>query len=258
MKKHIPNLFTLMNLFFGCCAIVATFQSGTMASMDESGAMLIEIPEPIFYASLFIALAGLMDFFDGFVARSLKVDGELGKQLDSLSDVVSFGVAPSFIVFQFLRLSLASDANALNHSSLLMAPAFIIAMAGAYRLAKFNIDTEQATYFKGVPIPMVGILTAAFPLIYWQSPIAFVSKLMLSPIFWYLYIIVVAYLMVMHRPMLALKNLGKNKKLMTPLLILVADIVLSAVFFKWLAIPFGFIGYCLVSLFYKNTITQLK
>jgi len=258
MKKHIPNLFTLMNLFFGCCAIVATFQSGTMASMDESGAMLIEIPEPIFYASLFIALAGLMDFFDGFVARWLKVDGELGKQLDSLSDVVSFGVAPSFIVFQFLRLSLASDANALNHSSLLMAPAFIIAMAGAYRLAKFNIDTEQATYFKGVPIPMVGILTAAFPLIYWQSPIAFVSKLMLSPIFWYLYIIVVAYLMVMHRPMLALKNLGKNKKLMTPLLILVADIVLSAVFFKWLAIPFGFIGYCLVSLFYKNTITQLK
>ena len=258
MKKHIPNLFTLMNLFFGCCAIVATFQSGTMASMDESGAMLIEIPEPIFYASLFIALAGLMDFFDGFVARSLKVDGELGKQLDSLSDVVSFGVAPSFIVFQFLRLSLASDANALNHSSLLMAPAFIIAMAGAYRLAKFNIDTEQATYFKGVPIPMVGILTAAFPLIYWQSPIAFVSKLMLSPIFWYLYIIVVAYLMVMHRPMLALKNLGKNKKLMTPLLILVADIVLSAVFFKWLAIPFGFIGYCLVSLFYINTITQLK
>jgi len=258
MKKHIPNLFTLMNLFFGCCAIVATFQSGTMASIDESGSMLIEIPEPIFYASLFIALAGLMDFFDGFVARWLKVDGELGKQLDSLADVVSFGVAPSFIVFQFLRLSLASDTNALNHSSLLMAPAFIIAMAGAYRLAKFNIDAKQANYFKGVPIPMVGILTAAFPLIYWQSPIALVSKLMLSPIFWYLYIIVVAYLMVMHRPMLALKNLGNNKKLLTPILILLADLIISAVFFKWLAIPFGFIGYCLVSLFYKNTITQLK
>ena len=258
MKKHIPNLFTLMNLFFGCSAIVATFQSGTMATMDESGAMLIEIPEQIYYASLFIALAGLMDFFDGFVARWLKVDGELGKQLDSLSDVVSFGVAPSFIVFQFLRLSLASDANALNHSSLLMAPAFIIAMAGAYRLAKFNIDTEQANYFKGVPIPMVGILTAAFPLIYWQAQPAITSKLMLSPLFWYLYIIVVAYLMVMNRPMLALKSLGKNKKLMVPLIILVADIIVSALFFKWLAIPFGFIGYCLVSLFYKNTITQLK
>jgi len=258
MKKHIPNLFTLLNLFFGCCAIVASFQSGTMASMDESGAMLIEIPEPIFYASLFIALAGLMDFFDGFVARWLKVDAELGKQLDSLADVVSFGVAPSFIVFQFLRLSLASDVNALNHSSVLMAPAFIIAMAGAYRLAKFNLDKDQTNYFKGVPIPMIGILTAAFPLIYWQSQIAFVSKLMLSPIFWYLYIIIAAYLMVMQRPMLALKNFGKNKKLMIPLLILTADIIISTVFFKWLAIPFGFIGYCLVSLFYKNTITQFK
>jgi len=258
MKKHIPNLFTLMNLFFGCCAIVATFQSGTMASMDESGAMLIEIPEQIYYASLFIALAGLMDFFDGFVARWLKVNSELGKQLDSLADVVSFGVAPSFIIFQFLRLSLASDANALNHSSILMAPAFIIAMAGAYRLAKFNIDTEQANYFKGVPIPMIGILTAAFPLIYWQSQIPYLSKLMLSPIFWYVYIAMAAYLMVMKVPMLALKNLGKNKKLMTPLILLIADVILSALFFKWLAIPFGFIGYCLVSLFYKNTITQLK
>ena len=216
MKKHIPNLLTLMNLFFGCCAIVATFQSGTMATMDESGAMLIEIQEPIYFASLFIALAGVVDFFDGLVARWLKVNGELGKQLDSLADVVSFGVAPSFIVFQFLRLSLASDANALNHSSILMAPAFIIAMAGAYRLAKFNIDTEQANYFKGVPIPMIGILTAAFPLIYWQAQIPYLSKLMLSPIFWYVYIAVVAYLMVMNVPMLALKNLGKNKD-MVPL-----------------------------------------
>ncbi len=251
-------MFTLMNLFFGCWAIVATFQSGTMATMDESGGMLIEIPEQIYYASLFIALAGVMDFFDGFVARWLKVNSELGMQLDSLADVVSFGVAPSFIVFQFLRLSLASDANALNHSTLFMAPAFIIAMAGAYRLAKFNIDTEQTNYFKGVPIPMIGILTAAFPLIYWQSQIAFLSKLMLSPFFWYLYIGIVSCLMVMNTPMLAIKSLGKNKKLMLPLMLVAADVILSALFFRWLAIPFGFIGYCLVSLFYKNTITQLK
>jgi CDP-diacylglycerol--serine O-phosphatidyltransferase len=258
MKKHIPNLITLMNLFFGCCAIVATFQSGTMASMDESGAMLIEIPEQIYYASIFIVLAGVVDFLDGFVARWLKVNSELGKQLDSLADVVSFGVAPSFIVFQFLRLSLASDIDALNHSSLLMAPAFIIAMAGAYRLAKFNIDATQTNYFKGVPIPMIGLLTAAFPIIYWQAQQSIVSKLMLSPIFWYCYILVTAYLMVMNTPMLALKSFGKNKKLMTPFVILLVEVAIAALFFKWLAIPFGFIGYCLVSLFYKNTITQLK
>ena len=256
MKKHIPNLITLLNLFFGCWAIVVTFQSGTMASLDETGDMVIEIPEQIFYASLFIGLAAVVDFFDGFAARLLKVNSDLGKQLDSLADIVSFGVAPSFIVFQFLRLSLASDINALSHNTLLMAPAFIIALAGAYRLAKFNIDPAQTTYFKGVPIPMIGILTAAFPLVYWQSQTTIFSTLLLSPVFWYFYIIIVSYLMVMNRPMLALKNFGSKKKLILPLALVALETIISAYFFKWMAIPFGFIGYCLVSLFYKKTITQ--
>jgi len=256
MKKQIPNLITLLNLFFGCCAILVTFQSGTMASLDETGDMVIEIPEQIYYASLFIGLAALADFFDGFVARLLKVNSELGKQLDSLADVVSFGVAPSFIVFQFLRLSLATDINALSHTTLMMVPAFIIALAGAFRLAKFNIDPDQTTYFKGVPIPMIGILTAAFPLVYWQSQTTIFSKLLLNPTFWYIYIIVVSYLMVMDRPMLALKNFSNKKNLILPLVLVALETAISAYFFKWMAIPFGFIGYCLVSLFYRKTITQ--
>jgi len=256
MKKQIPNLITLLNLFFGCLAILVTFQSGTMATMDETGDMLIEIPEQIYYASMFIALAALVDFFDGFVARLLKVNSELGKQLDSLADVVSFGVAPSFIVFQFLRLSLATDINALSQTTLMMAPAFIIALAGAYRLAKFNIDPDQSTYFKGVPIPMIGILTAAFPLVYWQSQTTIFSKLLLNPTFWYVYIIVVSYLMVMDRPMLALKRFSGKKKLILPLVLVAVETIISAYFFKWMAIPFGFIGYCLVSLLYRKTITQ--
>ncbi|MEY4052250.1 MAG: CDP-diacylglycerol--serine O-phosphatidyltransferase [Bacteroidota bacterium] len=256
MKKQIPNLITLLNLFFGCLAIVVTFQSGTMATMDETGDMLIEIPEQIYYASMFIGLAALVDFFDGFAARLLNVNSDLGKQLDSLADVVSFGVAPSFIVFQFLRLSLATDINALSYTSILMAPAFIIALAGAYRLAKFNIDPDQSTYFKGVPIPMIGLLTAAFPLVYWQSQTTIFSKLLLNPIFWYVYIIVVSYLMVMDKPMLALKNFSGKKKLFLPLALVATETIISAYFFKWMAIPFGFIGYCLVSLFYSKTITQ--
>ncbi len=256
MKKHIPNFITLLNLFFGCLAIIACFQAGTSASIEASGDMLIEIPEPIFYASLFIGLAGLMDFLDGFVARWLKVNSEMGKQLDSLADVVSFGVAPAFIVFQFLRLSLATDVNALSHNSLLYLPALLIPMAGAYRLARFNIDLEQTTYFKGVPIPMIGLLTAAFPLIYWQQQSNLFSKLLLSPIFWYGFSILVSYLMVMKTPMLALKGLGNKKKLILPLLLVLLETAISAVFFRWMAIPFGFIGYCLVSLFYKKTITQ--
>lgn len=256
MKKQIPNLITLLNLFFGCCAILVTFQSGTMATLDDTGDMVIEIPEQIYYASMFIGLAALVDFFDGFAARLLKVNSELGKQLDSLADVVSFGVAPSFIVFQFLRLSLASDINALSHTSFKMVPAFIIALAGAYRLAKFNIDPDQTTYFKGVPIPMIGLLTAAFPLVYWQSTTTIFSKLLLSPAFWYCYIIIVSYLMVMDRPMLALKNFSNKKNLILPLVLVAVETAISAYFFKWMAIPFGFIGYCLVSLFYRKTITQ--
>ncbi len=96
---------------------------------------------------MFIGLAALVDFFDGFAARLLKVNSELGKQLDSLADVVSFGVAPSFIVFQFLRLSLATDINALSHTTVMMVPAFIIALAGAYRLAKFNIGPRPNYLF---------------------------------------------------------------------------------------------------------------
>ena len=256
MKKQIPNFITLLNLFFGCLAIMSAIQANTIASIDEDGMMLVQIPESIFYASLYIGLAGLMDFFDGFAARLLKVSSDMGKQLDSLADVVSFGVAPAFIVFQFLRLSMANDINALSQQSFWIYAAFVIPMAGAYRLARFNIDSVQTTYFKGVPIPMIGILTAAFPLIYWQANTNLFSKLMLSPIFWYVYILLVSFLMVMKTPMLALKGLGNKKNLILPLILVALEVAVTALFFKWLAIPFGFIGYCLVSLLYKKTITK--
>ena len=109
MRKQIPNIITLLNLFFGCWAIVYTFQAGATTSIDEVGDIIIEIPERLYFASLCIGIAAIVDFFDGFVARLLKVSSELGKQLDSLADVVSFGVAPACIVFQFLRLSLANN-----------------------------------------------------------------------------------------------------------------------------------------------------
>ena len=107
-----------------------------------------------------------------------------------------------------------------------------------------------------IPIPMIGILTAVFPLIYWQPSFGMISKLLLSPLFWYGYILVVSYLMVITRPMLALKSLSNKKKLFLPLGIVAIEIVVSAIFFKWYAIPFGFIGYCIVSLMYPKTITQ--
>lgn len=254
LKNQIPNFITLLNLFFGCWAIVYVFQVGAMASIDETGGMMIEMPEQLYMASLFIAMAAVVDFFDGFVARALKVSSEMGKQLDSLADVVSFGVAPACIVFQFLRMSIANDMDAFSHNSILLAPAFLIPLAGAYRLARFNLDHTQSTYFKGVPIPMIGLLTASLPFIYRQS--GGVAQILLIPFFWYGYIMVVSYLMVMQHPMLALKGIGNKRKLVIPLLLILVEVVYTGVFFKWLAIPFGFIGYCLVSLLYKKTIIQ--
>lgn len=256
MLKQVPNFITLLNLFFGAWAIVFCFQAGTIATVDELGDIIIEIPERLYFASLCIAIAAVLDFFDGYIARLLNAPSEMGKQLDSLADVVSFGVAPACIVFQFLRLSLANNVQALSSPSVLLAPAFLIAMAGAYRLGRFNLDKEQTTYFKGVPIPMIGLLTAAFPLIFQQSENLLLSAWLLSPVFWYVYILLVSYLMVMKTPMLALKSLSNKKNLLLPIILIVLEMAIAAVFFKWWAIPFGFFGYCIVSLFYSKTITQ--
>ena len=122
----IPNLFTLLNLLFGCLAIVFTLQNGITIFADSTGAQLVDIPERIYMASLFIGLAGVVDFFDGFLARLLRADSAMGKQLDSLADVVSFGVAPGMIIYQFLRLSFAQEENGLDTSFLYLIPAFLI------------------------------------------------------------------------------------------------------------------------------------
>ena len=124
-----------------------------MPDVTYLGTQYVSIPQQMFMASLFIGLAAIVDFLDGFVARLLKATSEIGVQLDSLADVVSFGVAPSFIIYQFLRLSFAQHENGLNINTIFLLPAFFIACAGAYRLARFNIDTAQTTYFKGLPIP---------------------------------------------------------------------------------------------------------
>jgi len=102
--KQIPNLFTLLNLFFGCIAIVFTLQNGILINVSAEGTELLDIPEKIWMTSLFIGLAAIVDFLDGFVARLFKATSEFGKQLDSLADVVSFGVAPAMIIYQFLAL----------------------------------------------------------------------------------------------------------------------------------------------------------
>lgn len=251
MKKQIPNLFTLANLFFGCMAIVSIMQSGLSVSYDANGENLVEIPERIYMASIFIAIAAIVDFFDGFVARLLKVPSELGKQLDSLADVVSFGVAPGLIIYQFLRLSFSQLEGGLEISSLFLLPAFIVPCAGAYRLARFNIDTEQSFGFKGVPIPAIGIWIASFPLVYWFSKDTWVIHLLRSYWFWYAVIISASYLMVSTLPMMALKFKQFSLKALLPFILIAIVAIFSAFLFGWLAVTLSFIAYTILSLYYK-------
>src|SRR5665647_1935784 len=164
--EAIPNIFTLLNLFFGCTAIVFALQTNSVIIyLNDQFNSSFNIPEKLTWAAICIIIAAFIDFLDGFVARLLKATSSMGKQLDSLSDVVSFGVAPGVIIYQLLRFSFAREENGLNVSIAWLIPAFILSCAAAYRLAKFNLDESQGVVFKGVPVPAVGLLVASFPLI---------------------------------------------------------------------------------------------
>ena len=252
--KQIPNLFTLLNLVFGCVAIVFILQSGLLIISDNSGQQFISIPEKIWMASLFIGLAGVVDFLDGFVARLFKASSEMGKQLDSLADMVSFGVAPGMILYQLLRLSFAQQADGLDTVMFLPALAFIVPAAAAYRLAKFNLDNTQQFSFKGVPTPAAGLLIASFPLIYWNTDQEWARELLVNKWFLLGFIAVISYLMVSSIPIMSLKFKDFTWKNNLPKLLIVIIAIVAALFLKWLAVPVVFIAYVLVSLAFKNKI----
>ncbi|MBX3163764.1 MAG: CDP-diacylglycerol--serine O-phosphatidyltransferase [Bacteroidetes bacterium] len=132
MKKHIPNIITLGNLFCGCLAIVKIFEGDLIR------------------AAYLVGIALICDFFDGFAARLLKVTSPIGKDLDSLADMVTFGVVPGLVMFH------------LNSS--LSYFAFIIPIFSAIRLAKFNNDTRQTSSFIGLPTPANAALICSLPL----------------------------------------------------------------------------------------------
>jgi len=140
LKKHIPNILTLANLFCGMLAIEIGFS------------------EHYFLAAFLLLLGAFFDFFDGFAARLLNVQGELGKQLDSFADMVTFGVAPGVVMYSFLS-SFIESAYAPYIS-------FVIPLLSAVRLAKFNIDAKQTDKFIGLPTPANALFFVFIPLIF--------------------------------------------------------------------------------------------
>jgi CDP-diacylglycerol--serine O-phosphatidyltransferase len=143
MKKHIPNTLTCCNLLCGCAAIYFALQP--VARYD--------------WALYAIIVGAVFDFFDGFVARLLGVSSPIGKELDSLADDITFGVAPSAIVYSLLRESISDTGDSLH--TLLPFAAFLIAAFSALRLAKFNLDERQSTSFIGHPTPANTLFWAA-------------------------------------------------------------------------------------------------
>ena len=220
----------------------------------DDGSQFANIPERIWLAPLFIGLAALVDFFDGFLARLLKQSSPLGRELDSLADVVSFGVAPGMILYQFLRISFMQQADGIDVSMIRLLPAFILPCAAAYRLAVFNLDNSQSTSFKGIPVPAVGMTVASFPLIYWFRNSEWVINILLNK--WVLYgiILFLSYGMVSRLPMLSMKFSGKQDPQLLPRLILVILSAVAIIFLQWLAIPLIFLFYIIVSLAFKNRI----
>jgi CDP-diacylglycerol---serine O-phosphatidyltransferase len=250
--KQIPNIFTLLNLFFGCIAIVFALQNTIDIRFDENGNQFVRLTEEIYYASLFIGIAAIIDFLDGFVARALNASSEMGKQLDSLADVVSFGAAPAIILYQFLRMSFIRENDGMEANFIWLTPAFIFACAGAYRLARFNIDTEQSFGFKGVPIPAAGLVVASLPLIYWNIQTETVYAILMNKWFLYGLILLLSWLMVSKLPLMALKFKDFTIKNNLPKFILLGIAVVAGVLLKWLAIPIVFIAYIILSLLYKR------
>ena len=256
----IPNLFTLLNLILGCCAIVFLLQNGiAIVETDPSpenpiGQKLELLPEAVYMAPLFIALAAVVDFLDGFVARALKASSEMGKQLDSLADVVSFGVAPAIIVYQFLRLSFAKTEDGLDTSFWWLVPAFVLAAAAAYRLAKFNLDTRQTHCFRGTPVPSVGLMVASFPLIYWTSNDATTLNLLTNQWFWYGLVAVLSWLMVSDLPIMSNKPKSVSIKGLLPQVLLAGVLVVAALVLGWWAGPVTFAAFVLLSIVFKKTI----
>ncbi|MDF2384829.1 CDP-alcohol phosphatidyltransferase family protein [Nostoc ellipsosporum NOK] len=250
--KQVPNFFTLLNLVFGCIAIVYVLQNGISVYVDTNGVQVLEVPEEIWMASLFIGLAGVVDFLDGFLARLLRADSEMGAQLDSLSDVVSFGVAPGMILYQFLRNAVARQEDGLDASFLWLVPAFVVAAAAAWRLARFNLDKSQQFSFKGLPAPAAGLLVASLPLIYWNSQNEMIVGLLRNKWFLYAVIAVVSYLMVSTLPLMSLKFKDYSLKNNIPKLLLLIIAVAAGLLLQWLAVPIVIIAYILLSLVLKT------
>jgi len=245
LKKQLPNILTLLNLL-----------SGTIA-------VYFAVKNQLEITAVFVFLGIFFDFFDGFVARILNVQGELGKQLDSLADVVTSGVVPGIILLQLIMKSLSKGSwdimvNTIeNHSIwdnftttfLISIIGLIFTLAAAYRLAKFNIDERQTSSFIGLPTPAAALVVVSLPLILMYADNELVNTIINNTWFLIGLTILLSYLMNAEIVLFTLKFKEYSWKNNKAKFIFILLTILLSVFFKFIAIPIIILLYVLISVF---------
>lgn len=237
IKKHLPNSITILNLISGSVAAIQAIEGNL----------------PL--AAALVGLAAIFDFFDGFTARLLHVKSEIGKELDSLADVISFGLTPAIVLFCMIR-----DNPAIHSFSWMAAmlpyAALLIAGFSALRLAKFNLDTRQTDSFIGLPTPANALFIISLPLFAGKEALqnAGLLSVLAGNLYFQLALIPVScFLLVSELPLFALKfsdgfTYGANK--IKYIFLLTSVIALIAL--KWAGIPLIVVVYILISFLKKN------
>lgn len=191
----------------------------------------------IYFGAYFILIAAFFDFFDGFAARMLKVSSDIGKELDSLADLVTFGVLPAFIIFRMMKN--------IDSASYLPFVAFIIGVLSAVRLAKFNVDTRQSERFIGLPTPANALFLSTLPFLALHFPA--VSGLLSNIYFLAALSVIMALLLVAELPLIALKfkNFGVQDNIYRYIVLLMA--IISVIWLGMGGIPLVIISYIILS-----------
>lgn len=247
IKKHIPNILTLLNLLSGMIGVI------------------FAVNGELTYAAYFVFLGIFFDFFDGFVARLLHVTGELGKQLDSLADVVTSGVVPGIVMYQLILIS--EHTNNWSFSNFFKKESFwdyfsaentiamtglLITLAAAYRLAKFNIDERQTSSFIGLPTPASALVVLSLPLIVEYGQPEFVIHLIDNTYFLIGLVLILCYAMNSEIKLFSLKfknySWNDNKLKFVFIALTVALVYLLNV----AAVPVLILLYVLLSLIFKG------
>ena len=233
MKKHIPNLLTLGNLFCGAVAVMYAVQGD------------FEI------AGLLVVAGIIFDFFDGFAARVLGVSGDLGKQLDSLADMVTSGVVPGIIMFYLISENQTGTemlTNPVNVVNFIPFIGLILTLGAGYRLAKFNIDTRQSDSFIGLPTPAMSLFVISLPLILKYSESAFINNIIENTYFLILVTVALTYLMNAELPLFSLKfkEYSFKNNIVKYLFILISVFLILCL--KVISIPIIIVFYVLLSI----------